>query len=84
MPLAPAVFGAALTESLSVALFKVPVAAPLADVDGADTKPPCLIAATFWCVVIDDRSDVLIEVFVFLQIGGAFEGSKSKYSNFPD
>lgn len=78
MPLAAAVLGAALTGSLSVALFKVPVAVLLSEVDGADTKPLCLIAATFWCVGIDDRSDVLIDGFVFLQIGGAFEGSKSK------
>lgn len=30
-----------------------------------------------------DKFDVLADVFEFLQIGGGFEWSKSKYSSFP-
>lgn len=82
------------TASLCVTFFKVPPVALvwLTDVDAIDPNPLCLCECKFGCVGIDvahefgkydDRSDVLTDVFTFLQIGGAFEWSKSKYSNFP-
>lgn len=58
--------------------FKVPVTVLLEEADGAGPKPLCLFDVAIEFGAYDDRSDTLADVFAFLQIGGAFEWSKSK------
>lgn len=77
MPLPAAVLGAALTPSACDVFFKVPVAVLLEYVDAVGPKPLCLFVVGIDVAPEfdrnDDRSDVLTDVFAFLQIGGGFE-----------